>query len=91
MLSSTASRRRRSCAGRGLQTLRFTGSDFDPNLTLTLTAPDGVVTVLTGAQLSTITATTVPVNLAFTKLGVHTFVIANSSGESSNPMRVNVS
>jgi hypothetical protein len=77
--------------GSGLQTLRFNGVDFDPNLTMTLTAPDGVVTVLTGAQLSAITATSVQVNLAFTQLGVHTFVITNSSGESSNPMQVNVS
>ena len=77
--------------GSGLQTLRFAGFDFDPNLTLTLTAPDGVVTVLTGAQLSAITTTSVQVNLAFTKLGVHTVVITNSSGESSNPMPVTVS
>ena len=75
----------------GLQPLRFTGVDFDPNLTMTLTAPDGVVTVLTGAQLSSITETSVQVNMLFTKLGVHSFVITNSSGEASNPMQVTVS
>jgi hypothetical protein len=75
--------------GPGLQPLRFTGLDFDPNLTMTRTDPDGVVTLLTGPQLSTVTATSVEVSQVFTKPGVHTFVITNSSGESSNPMQVN--
>jgi hypothetical protein len=74
--------------GVALQSLRFDGVDFDPNLTLTLTAPDGVVTVLSGPQLAAVTATSVQVNLVFNKVGAHTFVITNSSGESSNPVQV---
>ncbi len=76
--------------GSGLQTLRFTGVSFDPNLTMTLTAPDGIVTVLTGAQLSAITATSVQLTMTFTRAGVHTFVVTNTSGESSNPVQVTV-
>ena len=70
------------------QPLHFTGTSFDNNLSLTLTAPDGVVTVLTGPQVSAVTATGVDVSLVFTQAGAHTFVITNPSGESSNPITV---
>ncbi len=77
--------------GAGLQTVRFEGLDFDPNLVVMMTAPTGVVTVLTVPQLSNVTATSVQANLVFATPGVHTFVITNSSGESSNTVQVNVS
>jgi len=72
-----------------VQVVTLDGMNFDPNLTVTITEPDGVTIVLSASQLTSVTATSVQFGKVFTKAGIYNFVVAIPSGEISNPVQIN--
>jgi hypothetical protein len=79
----------RERARAAVQVVTLDGMNFDPNLTVTITEPDGVTIVLSASQLTSVTATSVQFGKVFTKAGIYNFVVAIPSGEISNPVQIN--
>jgi hypothetical protein len=66
------------------QIVRLEGMNFTQDLTLTIVGPDGSFRVMTGAQLSLVTSTTVQFSLLFDRAGRYSISITAPTGEVSN-------
>jgi hypothetical protein len=72
------------------QQLTLTGSNFAPALTVTMTDPTGMVTIIKGTSFEAVTPTTVRFSVPLNVMGDYTFQVTNPPGQASNTVTVNV-
>ena len=73
------------------QVISLSGRSFSPALTVTMTDPTGVVTIIKGNSLEAVTPTTVRFSATLDVSGDYTFTVTNPPGQSSNTVTVVVS
>ena len=64
------------------------GLNFDPGAMVTITDPEGVVTLLSAGQMLSATASALQFTRVFSRAGFYTFVVTNPTGEMSNTVTV---
>jgi hypothetical protein len=67
------------------QTIGVTGSDFESGLTVTLTAPNGSTTTLSGSQIHNVSATSFQMMAVLSSGGQYSFQVTNPDGGMSAP------
>lgn len=72
------------------QVLTLSGRSFLPSLTVTMTDPAGVVTVLAREAIEVVTAESVRFSVVLNVSGEFTFTVANGPGSASNAVTVAV-
>jgi hypothetical protein len=72
------------------QPLRVDGARFEKGLTVTVTAPDGETTTLTGDAIKDLTTTSFSVSLVLSIEGQYSLAVTNPSGGTSNAVMVTV-
>lgn len=70
------------------QIVTLTGSNFGPAVTVTVTSPTGVVTVIQGNSLESATATTIKFRVVLDVAGDWTVAATNPPGQSSNTVTI---
>jgi len=72
------------------QTISMNGTNFIDGLSVRVTAPDGSLTILSGAALSLINPNQFQMDFVFTQFGIYSLTVMNPSGISSNTVTINV-
>lgn len=68
--------------------LTLSGRSFSPALTVTMTSPTGVVTVIRGNSLEAVTPTSVRFSATLDVSGDYTFTVTNPPGQTSDTVTV---
>jgi hypothetical protein len=68
------------------QTLTITGRGFEPGLSVSVTDPTGVVAVIKGSPVGTVSPTSFEFSVVIDKGGEYSLMVTNPSGENSNSM-----
>ncbi len=72
------------------QAITFVGINFQPNLSLFVTAPDNSLTTLAGSDIPAVQSQSFQTNVTFGQTGSYSFVVQNPSGERSSAFTVMV-
>ncbi len=70
------------------QDITFVGANFQANLSLSVTAPDNSLTVVSGSAIQQVQSQSFQATITLSQTGTYTFVVQNISGDRSGPFTV---